>query len=299
MASVWTTRVAWIALPLVAGPTFADALATRSRPVQLFGSIGMWLTWAVVLIALLVPRTVSLTVVRIATPPALVASLWAATRGDASFGDLVAVGSAAVALVSSLHPLTGDAFVNGSSYGDERRMPLRAPGLLLLGPIVLAEIATVLGIVAGPLLLAARQWVAGAVALAVGAPVAFVTARALHGLARRWIVFVPAGVVVHDPSGLVDPVLLPRRMVRSFGPAPAETDALDLTQRALGLALEIEASEPLDLLLPRPGHEAEAVAVAKLLVSPTRPGAVLAEAERRRLPVQRAATPPPTTSSPS
>ncbi len=285
-SAVWTTRVGWIALPLVAGPSFADALAARSRPVQLVGSVGMWLLWAVVLVAVLVPRTVSLTVVRIATPAAVAASLWAATRGDANAGDAVAVAVAAVALVASLHPLTGDAFVNGSSYGDERRMPLRVPGALLLGPIAVAEIATVTGVVAGPLLLAARMWVAGALALAIGVPVAAITARALHGLARRWIVFVPAGVVVHDSSGLVDPILLPRRMVRRFGPAPAGTDALDLTQRSLGLALEIEANEPVDLLLTRPGRRAaEAMAVSKLLVSPTRPGAALAEAARRRLPV--------------
>ena len=93
----------------------------------------------------------------------------------------------------------------------------------------------------GPLLLAAQQWVIGAVLTAVGLVVVLALARALHQLARRWVVFVPAGVVVHDPLGLVDPVLLPRGWVQGFAPAPADTDATDLTMGAPGLAVEIGA----------------------------------------------------------
>jgi hypothetical protein len=91
---------------------------------------------------------------------------------------------------------------------------------------------------------------------------------------------------VHDPLTLVDPVLLPRRLVRSFGPAPAGSDALDLTQRSFGLALALALTEPVDVLLTRPGRRTgETVMAARLLISPTRPGAVLAEAGGRRLPV--------------
>jgi hypothetical protein len=275
MAGPWATRVAWALLPPVAGPTFADALADRSRSVQLVSSTLLWVAWAAVLTAALVPRTVSLTVVRVAAPAAAVAVMWAATRGEAS---------AAVATVASLASTTGDRFVNGSSYGDERRMPLRVPGPLLFGPLVLAWAAAVAGLLAGPLLLAAQRWLPGVAATAVGLPLAALALRSLHGLSRRWIVFVPAGMVVHDSLSLADPVLLPRRLVRSFGPAPADSDGIDLTQRSLGLVLEVGLSEPVDLLLARPGRrQGETVMAARLLLSPTRPGAVLAEASGRRL----------------
>ena len=51
------------------------------------------------------------------------------------------------------------------------------------------------GVVTGPQLLADRQWLIGGVAVAVGAAVGAVGARQLHLLSRRWLVFVPAGVV--------------------------------------------------------------------------------------------------------
>jgi hypothetical protein len=140
-------------------------------------------------------------------------------------------------------------------------------------------------VAAGPLLLAAHQWLAGALALAIGFPAAAVAARSLHTLARRWLVFVPNGVVVHDPLALAEPVLLRRAEVRSFAPAPASTAALDLTRGALGLALELTVAPPVSLVLAAGGGGgvSEATTAAALLVSPTRPGAVLAEARRRRL----------------
>src|SRR5205085_10800148 len=124
-----------------------------------------------------------------------------------------------------------DEFVGGSSYGPERRFSLRTPVPLLLGPVELAWLAVVVPAVAGPLLLAARQWVAGALLLAVGAVAARWSVRSLHLLARRWLVFVPAGLVVHDPMVLTDAVLFPKRMVSSIGPALADTadGALDVS----------------------------------------------------------------------
>jgi hypothetical protein len=106
----------------------------------------------------------------------------------------------------------------------------------------------------------------------------------LHTLARRWLVFVPNGVVVHDPLTLVDPVLLRRVTVRSCGPATADTDAHDLTGGASGLALEVRLTEPVSLLplAPRQGPT-ELASVTALLVTPGRPGRVLDEARRRRL----------------
>jgi hypothetical protein len=139
--------------------------------------------------------------------------------------------------------------------------------------------------VAALLLLAARQWILGAVVAVVAVGVVFVLARALHGLSRRWVVFVPAGVVLHDPLALADPVLFSRPMVTRFGPAPADTAALDLTQRSPGLALEIALAEPAQLVLTKPGSRVgPTVTTDRLLFTPSRPGRVVAEAGGRRLP---------------
>ena len=93
-------------------------------------------------------------------------------------------------------------------------------------------------------------WRAG-VLVVVGVPLAAVAIRALHGLSRRWVVFVPAGVVLHDLQALVDPVLFPRTSIRRLGPAPADGDgAVDLTQGSLGLALELELVEPTEIAPP-------------------------------------------------
>jgi hypothetical protein len=281
----WPARVTWLVLPVVLGPALGYALDDASRPVRVVASIGLWLGWAAVLVATLVPTTVSLTALRVAAPAAVVAAVAAVVADGASAATVVGLVGALLAALAAFWPGTGEAFVAGSSYGDERRMPLRVPGPLLAGPLVLVWAAAATGVAAGPLLLAARQWIAGAAVLAVGLPVAVVAIRSLHTLARRWLVFVPNGVVVHDPLALAEPVLLRRADVRSFGPAAADTAALDLTRSALGLALEITLAAPVSVVLARGGRHgvSEATTAAALLVSPTRPGAVLAEARRRRL----------------
>lgn len=279
----WPVRLTWLALPLVAGPALGDALGGASRPVQLVASLGLWLAWAGVLVATLVPSTVSLTALRVAAPAAVAASLAATVAGGVSGADVAAVTGTVVAALAAFWPVTTETFVDGSSYGDERRLPLRVPAPLLAGPVQAVWAVVVAGVTAGPLLLAARQWVPGALALAAGLPAAWWGVRTLHTLSRRWVVLVPAGLVLHDPLAIVDPVLVQRATVRSFGPAPADSDALDLTRGALGLALELRLAEPVSLLLVRGRAAGESVSADHLLVTPARPGALLVEARRRRL----------------
>ncbi|HKH04438.1 MAG TPA: hypothetical protein VKA65_04695 [Acidimicrobiales bacterium] len=279
----WLARLTWLALPLVAGPALGDALDGASRPVQLVASIGLWVGWAGVLVATLVPATVTLTVLRIAAPAAVAAAVAATIAGGPSGADVAALVGTLLAALATVAPFTVEAFVDGSSYGEERRLPLRVPGVLALGPIPVVWALVVAGIVTGPLLLAARQWVAGAVALVVGALAAWWGVRVLHTLARRWVVFVPAGLVVHDPLALVEPVLLRRGVVTALGPAPADTRALDLTRGALGLALEVRLAEPVPLLVLRGRGRSETVTTGAMLITPSRPGALLTEARDRRL----------------
>lgn len=286
LRSPWPLRVIWLLVPLLAGPALADALDDHSRSVQVVGSLLGWGSWAVALVAMLLPRTVTLTVVRVVVPGALVAAAWAATGTDDTGWAAAAVGVSAAALVALAGPGVSDAFVDGSSYGTERRVALRVPAALFVAPVPLAWAAVAAGVVTGPLLLAAEQWVAGAIAVPVGGALVVVGTRQLHLLSRRWLVFVPAGVVVHDPLVLTEPILLPRHLVRRIGPAEQGSAALDVTAGALGLVLELTAVEPLSVGLRRgrDGRE-EREGVGGLLVVPTQPAATLAIAAGHRLAV--------------
>jgi hypothetical protein len=271
--------------PLGAGGAFEAALDDVSPAIRVTCTIGLWAVWVGVLVATLVLRPVSLTVVRIAVPAALAATVWAVVLEPVDAEAVLAVVGTGLATAAAMHPVTADAFVDGASYGDERRLALRPPGPLLLGPIEGAWIAVVVGTITGPLLLAAQAWVGGALAVVVGFPLAALAARALHGLARRWIVLVPNGLVVHDLATLADPILVPRAHITRLGAAPADTDATDLTAGALGLALEIDLDGPIDVVRMRGRRSGEVEQIDALLVSPSRPATLLAEAAKRRLPV--------------
>ena len=279
----WALRAVWALLPVVAGPAFGDALDARSRSVQVVASLLLWGIWAAGVLATLVPRPAGLTLLRVAAPAGCATAV-VALADDAGPAAVVAVVATGLSAVLALLPETGELFVNGAAYGDERRHLLRPPAALLLGPVPLAGAVLVGAVVTGPLLLAARAWVAGGVALVVGIPLAVVLARALHSLTQRWAVFVPAGIVLKDHLALLDPVLLRRHLVVSLEPAPADGDALDVTARAPGLALEVRLREPVPLAVVTPGRRgSEARSPQALRFTPTRPGAVLAEAGRRRL----------------
>jgi hypothetical protein len=272
-------------MPFTVGPAFAAALAQTSYPVRTLSSVGLWAGWGLGMLAALLPHPLSLTALRLIAPAAASLAVWSAFRDHPS---ALAVGWALVVTVWVFSPAFGEWCVNGPAYPNERRHLLRAPGPLVGGgiAIVLAWDVAVAGLCAGPLLLAARQWVAGALVLILGWPIAGVFLRSLHGLSRRWLVFVPAGVVIHDPVALRDPVLFPRRVIEGIGPALGGDAGVDLTRRALGLALEVRLREPVKLTLMKPGRrlgvDEEAVAV---VVTPTRPGEAMEEARTRRLPV--------------
>ena len=283
----WLVRAGWLALPFAAGPAYGAALHPHSDAVRLVATVLLWTGWALVLVGTLVPPPLGLTALRVCGPAAAVAALAAAATGRPSA--LAGAGAAAITALDvalAFSPATGVLYVNGPAYPNERRYPLRPPGPLLLGPLELSWAMVVGAPTAGILLLAARNWVAGAAVSVVGLPAAYVLARSLHGLSRRWLVFVPAGVVLHDPIALLDPVLFPRAMIEALRPARADSDSLDLTQGALGLTLELVLTEKVPMTRAAPGRRGgEQGASARLLFTPTRPGQVLAEATRRRVPV--------------
>src|SRR5258706_4479547 len=144
-----------------------------------------------------------------------------------------------------------------------------------MGPGALAGLALPALALTGRMVLASRQWLAGLVAVAVGVPAAVAVSRALYALTLRWVVMVPAGLVVKDHLALGEAVLFRRTDITSLTPAAADTGATDLTSGAFGLALEVRLRAPVELPLVTGRNQTTIMSIDALLVTPTRPGAVL------------------------
>ena len=283
----WVLRVAWAALPFTVGAEISEALRHHSAALRTASAVEMWAVWAVVLVATLVPHPLGLTALRCAAPAGAAAVVWAAVAGGPSTpATLVGIGWSLGVTVLTFLPSVAMLCANGPAYPNERRFLLAAPGALLIGPLELAWLAVVGMPTAAVMLLALSQWVAGVAVAVVAVPVLWILGRALHGLSLRWVVFVPAGLVIHDPISLVDPVLFVREVVESIGPAPAGSEALDLTQNAPGLALEVRLRTAVPLVVvSRQERRGRTTETDGVLFTPTRSGAVLDEAAARRLPV--------------
>lgn len=280
----WPIRIVWLLLPIGFVVALGPALDPQPTATRILVAVVAWAAWTAGLVATLVPRTLGLTVVRVLAPGSLVLALWATIASEEVAGGAAASVVAAATTVLALAPQTADLFVNGSAYGAERRFALRSPAALLFGPVQLAWALVVVGALGGPLLLSHGRWVAGAVAVAIGFPVAAIGCRSLHQLARRWLVMVPAGLVIHDPAALTSQ-LFRRNTIARLGPAPADTGALDLTAGAPGLALELQLTQAATLELRRRGQKPTAVHATAVMFTPSRPGAVLQAASERRIPV--------------
>ena len=218
----------------------------RSDPVRTVASLGLWVGWAVGMVASLRPHPLSLTALRLRGPGGGGRPPW--PRPPPGSPSALAVVWALVTAAWAFAP--GDR----RHVGERPRLPQRAP-LPRCGRR--GRCSPVPCCWRGPWRWPARRRAAaagrravgvGGLAAAVGLPLAWLLVRSMHNLSRRWAVFVPAGMVLHDPLALLDPVLFPRSTRRPARPRGADTDALDLTQRAPGLglgdALREETSSP-------------------------------------------------------
>jgi len=289
---LWVLRVVWLVLPLAGGPAAASALGELGDASGVVGAALVWLAWGAGLVALLAPRPLGLTAIRVVAPTFVVLALVIALVGNAStvaaWGAVIATLLAAILVADPSFALTA---VNGVSYGDERRHPIRTPPGLYLAPVPLARALVAAGIASGPLLLADGAIVAGLAALALGWPVAALAARALHTLARRWVVLVPAGVVVVDPLTIVDPVLFVRQHIRALraidAAASIPAGALDLRLGASWGSIMFDLDGSADLVRSAGrGRAAQTLQPDVILVAVAARDALLAAAGRRRVRVE-------------
>ena len=285
---LWILRALWLGVPFLAGPLFESALEDTESLFRNGVTVLLWVVWGGLLIALMVPRTQTLTALRVVPFAGVVGAIWAAIDAGDDASPVAAVAglvSTALAAVLALRPSITDAFVDGSSYGDERRFLLGTPGPLLLGPLAIVWLCIAGGAVAGPLLLLGERWILGALALVVGWTLAWFSVPILHRLSNRWLVFVPAGLVVHDKTALREPQLFRVHDIDAFGPAPADCEEQDLSLQSLGLALRVRLKGESQIIRNTRGSSIDLTEITGFIVSPNRPGAVLDEARKRNYPI--------------
>jgi hypothetical protein len=284
--SLWCARVAWALLPVSAGTALGDALDGWSTGPARLAAVLLWAAWAAGLVALLAPRPWGLTTLRVAAPASVVVTA-SCIGHTGAYAAALALSTSVAATALALSAPVAQAAGNAAAYGDEVRFPIRIPLSLFLGPVPLAVALTSAGVSVGPLLLADRRYLAGVLATALGLPLAFVLARSLHSLAHRWVVLVPAGLVVVDPLSLADPVLMRREQIAGISRLAGSTpdDALDLRLGTPAGTIVVRLHEPLSFARRRGRRDAELRDAQVVLVSTVRADELVRAAAARRIAV--------------
>ena len=222
---------AWVVLA-VAAPW--HAFSDHSQPISLCLQIWGWLAWTSVAIALLVPSPTSLTAVRAIAPLAVICSIMAVSP--------IAIFSSVVFIVVAVSNVVVDQMVQGSAYGDEKRFALRTP-VPYMAPAVVAWASLSGGLIGGSLLLCAKNYAVGVPVALLGLLLARTVPLRLHRLARRWLVIVPAGIVVHDHMVLGETLMVMRKNIKRVERVAQSGEFADFTGGIAGDRIAIEMLE--------------------------------------------------------
>lgn len=282
----WVARIAWIAVAAGSG-AIQTAVDDRVGGVRWVAGVGGWALWGSVVAALLIPSTFSLAWIRVIGPLAIPAAIGGVIGGASALDVALLAVPAVVALAAFFSPEVGRWMVQQSAYGDEDRLPLRAP--------VAAGTAAVVTWVVWAVALAVGPLALGASNLAVGIPLTVIAIAVFVyvgprwlAMAKRWLVLVPAGIVVHDPIVLAGTLMIKTSQLGAIRLAPADTEAADLTGPASGYAIEISTTESVSTVFAFTPQDpnGKAIHMTAFLISPSRPGQALQRATDRGLPVR-------------
>ena len=196
---------------------------------------------------------------------------------------LVGVAVAVLALVCIFLPAFGSLHVQASAYGDEKRLLLRVPAAQI-APITVSYLLLAALVVATLFAAAGEVWWLAAVCLVLTVLLFRVVVKSLHRFSRRWLVVVPAGVVVHDELLLAETFMVRTTAVTRVELSATSGEALNLTgdiagvRRQLVLVVQLREAEKLALspYLAKMLGTLDALHVQSYAVAPTLAGHALA-----------------------
>lgn len=279
VAMVRLLRVSILALGATV-PLSEGVLDRLSDAHRLLASTALWSLWGAMLLCISIPASTSLTAVRLATPAHLVTLLLVVLAAGIDPTTVLVFAVSAIVTIVAASGEIGAHFIQSSAYGDERRFPLRCPRPSLV-VLILAWLIWFAATALGAMLLAAGSFF-GVIFLAVAIAGFALLPRRFHRYSRRWLVSVPAGLVIHDHVLLTETAMLPKRLITgvhawSNGTTP-DDEPFDLTGGACSTGVVIRLAEPETIILAptkdHPGGQAFHVRSARLC--PTRVGRAIA-----------------------
>ena len=290
-APLWVARAAWVALALVPHG-IAPTLASHGRSAQLVFTLAAWALWGLGTLAIFWLSPYSLSALRLVAPLAtagLVGFLFASlsTYAEVALSDvawpLVGVAIAVLAFVCIFLPAFGLLHVQASAYGDEKRLLLRVPAAQI-APIAVSYLVMVAFPVATLFALGGEVWWLAALCLVPTVLIFRVIPKRLHRFSRRWLVVVPAGVVVHDELLLAETFMVRTTAVTRVELNATSGEALNLTgdiagvRRHMVLIVQLREAEKLALspYLAKMLGTLDALHVQSYAVAPTLAGHALA-----------------------
>lgn len=283
---MWAARLVWVAVVLTGAIAIDQSLAGADDVAQVITPIIWWLLAAGTVVALVVPSPSGLTAVRSSAPLVVALALGAAIAGADTVWAAAFLATSMVAVGVAMSAEFASVMVQGSAYGSEHRFPLRPPVAVLL-PVAVTWVAWAACATSGVLLLAHSVVAAGALLTAVAVAGGILLFPRFDRLSRRWLVLVPAGLVVHDPLVLGETLMVQRPGLERIGLAPADTQAADLSGPAAGHLIEVVLRDmALAVFAASAEHpKGRAIHVQSYLVAPSRPGRALAALAAARFPV--------------
>lgn len=267
-------------------PLLTDRLATISSSASTLASIALWITWAIVLLCILVPSAVSLTAMRLVAPAHLAITAILVVGALVDESDALTVLALVPTLVTTIVAMSADVgsnFVQSSAYGDEFRVPL-LPSHSFMVVFVVSWLIWIASLVVGALALTREAWVAGGILVAVGVILGAILPRRFHRFSRRWLVVVPAGLVLHDHVVLAETAMFPRDAIRSIVVTRRDSEAADLSGRGRGRGVAVELLDFHTVVLAATPNQpgGSALHVKTWWVRPSRPGRAISAWSRRR-----------------
>ena len=278
---IWVLRILVAILPFI-GAGVDELVSERSTSVQNVATVLAWAVWVTSVLSVFILHPATLTVLRMAVPVITATLLYISVTGAIDTSQIICAAISVAILLISFNADLGNAFIQASAYGDEKRFLLRPP-VALVAPVLLIAMMLLTATVAAPILIAAENLPLGIICSVVSAVGFWFFARRIHQLSRRWFVFVPAGFVVHDETLLGTNLMIRKHDLVEMQLAKRDTQAADLTALTWGVPLELSFKQPQDVSLTSLAAKhlkaVSAIHASSILIAPSRPGAVLRAAK--------------------